>query len=62
MENLLTVQEVAEMLRVSTATVFRLLNEKKIQAAKVGGQWRVTPAQVDDFLKRHTIGPDQIEN
>ena len=46
----LTVSEVAEILRVSTKTVYKLINEEKIPAVKVGRAKRITKADLLDYL------------
>jgi excisionase family DNA binding protein len=46
---LLTVEATAELLRVHPGTVRRYILEKKLQARKVGGQWRVTAADLQAF-------------
>ena len=46
MESLLTVKEVAQMLRLSQQTVYKLVNEGAIPAIRVGTQWRFDPAEV----------------
>ena len=39
-ENLLTIAQIAEYLKVDQFTVYRLVSQKKIPAFKVGTQWR----------------------
>jgi len=46
----LTVSEVAEILRVSTKTVYKLINQEKIPAVKVGRAKRITKADLLDYL------------
>ena len=46
--DLLTLPEVADLLRVSQSTVYALLRRGEIPAHKVGAQWRVWR---DDALK-----------
>ncbi len=47
---LLTVLEVANALRVSTKTVYRLLDAGTLRASKVGGQYRISQTAVDELL------------
>src|SRR3989344_6679299 len=49
-DRLYTLQEVADMLHVSERTTFRYINDKKLNANKVGGTWRVTSADLKAFL------------
>lgn len=48
--NLLTVDEVAPRIRASIYTVRRLIKEGRLDAVKVRGVWRVTPAAVERLL------------
>lgn len=49
---LFTVQEVAEALRVTKRTIYEYLLTGKLNAAKVGGRWRITQKNIDDFMSR----------
>jgi excisionase family DNA binding protein len=51
-QDLLTVKEVAEYLRVNQYTVYRLVSQKKLPAFKVGSQWRFERSVLDNWLKR----------
>lgn len=51
MNDLYTVDEVAEMLRVTTKTIYLHLKEGKLKGSKVGRYWRISKSQIDDFLK-----------
>ncbi len=48
----LTVKEVAEILRVSTKTVYKLIKENKIPAVKVGREQRVAKVHLITFLQK----------
>lgn len=48
---LLTLQETAELLQVSQRTVNRMIQDKKLPAFKVGGQWRVRESQLTKWLE-----------
>jgi excisionase family DNA binding protein len=49
---LMTVQEVASYLRVTTKTVYRLLEARGIPAKKVGRQWRFDQEMIDVWLSQ----------
>lgn len=49
-DQLLTVAEVAEYLRVSETTVYRLLQQGLLPGVKVGSNWRVGQHALDTFL------------
>jgi excisionase family DNA binding protein len=46
----LTVQEVADMLRVSSMTVYRLIKAGDLPAVRVGRSFRVRDTDVDAYL------------
>jgi excisionase family DNA binding protein len=53
---LLTVNEVADLLRVSRMTVYRLIKEGQIAALRVGRSYRLREDDVDDYLtERYTV-------
>ncbi len=52
MTELMTVQEVADYLRVTKKTIYRLLKRGKIPATRVGKQWRFDKAAIDDCLQQ----------
>lgn len=47
----LTVAEVAEMMRVSKMTVYRLVHNGDLPAVRVGRSFRVSEKDVDEYLK-----------
>jgi excisionase family DNA binding protein len=49
---LLTVNEVAKILRVSNMTVYRLVKGKQIPAIRVGKNYRIKETDVDKYLNR----------
>jgi excisionase family DNA binding protein len=48
----LTIDEVAELLRVSPETVRRMATKKQIPAFKVAGQWRFNPSSLGYWLRQ----------
>lgn len=46
----LTVAEVAQLLRVSNMTVYRLINGGELPAARVGKSYRIASADIDRYL------------
>ena len=50
-DKLLTIEEVAEMLRVSTRTVIRCIDSGKLKASNIG-VWRIKQSDVDVFLEK----------
>ncbi|HEX4904020.1 MAG TPA: helix-turn-helix domain-containing protein [Acidimicrobiales bacterium] len=51
-ERFLTVQEVAELMRVSTMTVYRLIKAGELRAARVGRSYRLREDEVETYLAR----------
>ena len=49
---LLTVNEVAKILRVSNMTVYRLVKGKQIPAIRVGKNYRIKEIDIDKYLNR----------
>lgn len=52
----LTVQEVAEMLRLSDLTIYKYIKEGSLPAVEFGGHYRVSPNSLDEFIKTHKVG------
>jgi excisionase family DNA binding protein len=50
--NLLTVAEVATLLRVSKMSVYRLIHSGELEAVRFGRSFRVPDAAVDAYLGR----------
>jgi excisionase family DNA binding protein len=48
---LLTPNEVAEQLRVSTMTVYRLIKAGDLRAARIGKSFRISEDDVDRYLQ-----------
>ena len=46
----LTVQEVADLMRVSSMTVYRLIKSGELSAVRVGRSFRVAETDVDAYL------------
>ncbi len=55
MAKLMTVSEVADYLRVTNKTVYRLLMRGKIPATKVGNQWRFAQNSIDGWLRQNSV-------
>ena len=56
---LLTVAEVAELLRVSNMTVYRLIKAGQIGAIRVGKNYRIPQADLDDYLEGGVVQAEQ---
>lgn len=51
-ENLMTIEEVADYLRVKKRTVYDWLKKGKIPAIKTVGQWRFKREKIDAWLDK----------
>jgi excisionase family DNA binding protein len=49
--NILTVKEVAEYLRIGQRSVYKLIKERKIPAIMILNKWRVDKAQLDKIFR-----------
>ena len=49
--NLMTIEEVAEYLRVHPSTVYRLVRQGALPAVKIGKQWRVDRETLAQWLR-----------
>ena len=49
---LLTIAEVASMMRVSKMTVYRLVHSGELPALRVGRSFRVTEQDVNEYLRK----------
>ena len=60
---LLTVQEVAEKLKVTPQYARKLVNEGKLMAARIGKQWVVSPDDLASYISMNNISiePDDHE-
>ncbi|GGC17302.1 helix-turn-helix domain-containing protein [Massilia buxea] len=47
---ILTIKHVADYLKVTERTIYRLAAAKQIPAFKVGGSWRFRKADIDDWI------------
>jgi excisionase family DNA binding protein len=52
MDDILTVQEVADYLKIDYATIWRLCNAGTLRAFRVGQVWRIERADVDRLIGR----------
>lgn len=55
-EKLLTVEEVAENLRVNPDTVRSWIRSGELDAINVGGKYRIYQSDLDDFIERRRTG------
>ena len=54
LEQLLTLEQVAEYLNVDKFTVYRLISGRDLPAFKVGNQWRFKKQLIENWLKKNS--------
>ena len=57
---ILTIKQVAEYLRVTQRTIYRLAAIKKIPAFKVGGAWRFSRSDISDWIKQQSLDESEL--
>ena len=53
---ILTLKQVADFLKVTERTIYRLAAAGKIPAFKVGGTWRFSRSDIDSWIKQRSTG------
>jgi excisionase family DNA binding protein len=54
-ENILTIREVADLLKINEKTVYKLAADAKIPGFKVGGSWRFDRATISKWIEKSSI-------
>ena len=55
-DEIMTVNEVAQYLKISLITTYRLVQDGRIPAFKVGRNWRVKRSDLADFIEKQKRG------
>lgn len=58
---ILTIKEVAEYLKVTERTIYRLAAAKKIPAFKVGGTWRFRTTDIDGWIVAQSKRAEDVD-
>jgi excisionase family DNA binding protein len=61
-EDILTIKEVADYLKLTERTLYRLAQEGKIPAFKVGGSWRFRRDDLDHWIRQQTRNQEDEES
>lgn len=61
-EDILTLQEVAEYLKVDERTVYRMVKSKQLPAFKVRNQWRFKKDAIDKWIENHNVTAEDTLN
>jgi excisionase family DNA binding protein len=57
-DRLLTVAEVADTMRVSNMTVYRLIKSGELPALRVGKNYRLRESDVDNYLSKRSVNQE----
>jgi excisionase family DNA binding protein len=60
-DRLLTAHEVADQLRVSTMTIYRLIRRGELPAVRVGRNYRVRAGELDAYLQAQVVDPSTVD-
>jgi excisionase family DNA binding protein len=60
-DTILTVPEIAVLLRVADKTVYSLAQRGELPAFKVGGQWRFSRAAIQSWIDHRTSASQSTE-
>lgn len=52
-DRIMTLEEIAEYLRLKPQTIYTWAQEKKIPAAKLGKEWRFKKSIIDRWFNQH---------
>ncbi|HBV89289.1 helix-turn-helix domain-containing protein [Desulfosporosinus sp.] len=55
-KEIMTLRQVAEYLQISEVTTYRLVQDGKIPAFKVGRSWRVKKEDLNEFIEKQKRG------
>jgi excisionase family DNA binding protein len=61
-ENILTIRDVADLLKMNEKTVYKLAAAAKIPGVKVGGSWRFDRTTLSTWLKTRTAADEAFSN
>lgn len=55
-DDIMTVKELADYLKIAEKTAYRFASEGKVPAFKVGSAWRFKKEEIDAWIKRQSEG------
>ena len=58
-DRLLTVGEVADAMRVSNMTIYRLIKSGQLPTIRVGKNYRVRESDMNQYLSERSVHPDE---
>ena len=51
-DQLLTIRQVADFLKVNERTIYRMVNAGKLPAFKVGNSWRIEKSKPENWIEK----------
>jgi putative molybdopterin biosynthesis protein len=61
-EEFYTIKEVSELFKVAYLTVYRWIKEGKLEAYKLGKQYKIKKADIDKFIKESKVNINKYKN
>lgn len=61
MSEILTIREVAALLKINDKTAYKLVAKGNIPGFKVGGSWRFDRGQIESWIKRESAKHEKVE-
>jgi len=61
LDSLLTTRQLQDLLQVDRITIYRMLNDGRLQGFKVGGQWRFSRRDIEQWLQEQRADLDVVE-
>ncbi|RMG95846.1 MAG: DNA-binding protein [Deltaproteobacteria bacterium] len=58
-DEILTLKEVAKLLKVAEKTVYTMAQNKELPAFKVRGQWRFRRSAIDEWIDQQTTPAEE---
>ena len=58
-DEILTLKEVAKLLKVAEKTVYTMAQKKELPAFKVRGQWRFRRSDIDEWIDQQTTPAEE---
>lgn len=54
LEELITIEEVMKILKIGKNTAYRLLEDKEIEAFRIGNKWKIPRSSVYKYIQEQT--------
>ena len=61
LDDILTVQEIAAVLKLSTLTIYKYIKERKLEAIEFGGHYRIKKSSFEKFIKAHRVNRQNLK-